>query len=146
MTPRNRFAAIALASLAPVFALTPIAAQAAQDQPMTEEMSKGEQRLAKALEGRVAGEPENCIQLSRITSSTVYDDTAIVYRVGSTLYVNRPESGANFLDSRDIMVNRSPMGQLCDIDTVQMMDQTGFMSGIVFLGEFVPYTKPDKDG
>ncbi|QNE04827.1 hypothetical protein [Croceicoccus marinus] len=146
MTPKNRLAAIALASLAPVFALTPIAAQAAQDDPATEEPSKGEQRLAKALEGRVAGEPENCIQLNRITSSTIYDDTAIVYRVGSTLYVNRPDSGANFLDSRDIMVNRTTIGQICDIDTVQMMDQTGFMSGIVFLGEFVPYTKPEQEG
>lgn len=146
MTPKNRLAAIALASLAPVFALTPIAAQAAQDDPATEELSKGEQRLAKALEGRVAGEPENCIQLNRITSSTIYDDTAIVYRVGSTLYVNRPDGGANFLDSRDIMVNRTTIGQICDIDTVQMMDQTGFMSGIVFLGEFVPYTKPEQEG
>ncbi|ARU17191.1 hypothetical protein [Croceicoccus marinus] len=146
MTPKNRLAAIALASFAPVFALTPIAAQAAQDDPATEELSKGEQRLAKALEGRVAGEPENCIQLNRITSSTIYDDTAIVYRVGSTLYVNRPDGGANFLDSRDIMVNRTTIGQICDIDTVQMMDQTGFMSGIVFLGEFVPYTKPEQEG
>ena len=146
MTPKNRLAALALASLAPVFALAPIAAQAAQDDAPTEEMSKGEQRLAKALEGRVAGEPENCIQLNRITSSTIYDDTAIVYRVGSTLYVNRPEGGADFLDSRDIMVNRTTIGQLCSIDTVQMMDQTGFMSGIVFLGEFVPYTKPENAG
>ena len=146
MTPKTRIAAIALASLAPVFALTPIAAQAAQDKPVTEEMSRGEQRLAKALEGRVAGEPENCLQLSRINGTTIYDETAIVYRVGSTLYVNRPESGADALESSDIMVNRTTMGQICSIDTVQMMDQTGFWRGIVFLGDFVPYTKPDKEG
>lgn len=145
MTSKNRLAAIALASLAPIFAVTPVAAQEAQDKPVTEEMSRGEQRLAQALEGRVAGEPEKCLQMSRISGSTIYDETAIVYRVGSTLYVNRPEGGLNFLDSRDIMVNRVPMGQLCDVDRVQMMDQNGFMSGVVFLGEFVPYTKPDKE-
>ena len=145
MTTQKRLRSIMLASLAPLVALAPVTATA-QDEEKPAELSEGEQRLAKALEGRVAGTPEKCIQLSRVNGSTVYDDTAIVYRVGSTLYVNRPENGANYLDSNDIMVVRSNIGQLCDVDTVQMRDQTGFMSGIIFLGEFVPYTKPEKEG
>lgn len=145
MTARTRLSAIMLGTVAPLVALAPMTAMA-QDDETPAELSKGEKRLAKALEGRVAGTPENCILLSRVTSSTVYDDTAIVYKVGSTLYVNRPESGANYLDSRDVMVVRTAINRLCDVDTVQMRDQTGFMSGIVFLGEFVPYTKPEKEG
>lgn len=130
-------------------ALAPVAAQAAQSSEKTAEsteMSKGEKKLAKALEGRVAGEPVRCIQLSRVQSSTIYDDTAIVYRIGRTLYVNRPDSGANSLHSSDIMVTKTTMNQLCSIDTVELRDPTGFMRGVVFLGEFVPYEKPAKKG
>src|SRR3546814_992020 len=54
----------------------------------------GEEKLAKMLDGRVAGEPRDCITLSSVTSSQVVDKTAIVYRIGSTLWVNRPENGA----------------------------------------------------
>ncbi len=136
-----------------VMALAPVAAQAAQDQDKaadapeaTAQMSKGEKKLAKALEGRVAGEPVRCIQLSRVQSSTIYDDTAIVYRIGRTLYVNRPDSGASSLNSSDIMVTQTVMNQLCSVDTVQMRDNTGFMRGVIFLGEFVPYDKPKKEG
>ncbi|GGD56853.1 hypothetical protein [Croceicoccus mobilis] len=136
-----------------VMALAPVAAQAAQDQDKAEDapeataqMSKGEKKLAKALEGRVAGEPVRCIQLSRVQSSTIYDDTAIVYRIGRTLYVNRPDSGASSLNSSDIMVTQTVMNQLCSVDTVQMRDNTGFMRGVIFLGEFVPYDKPKKEG
>jgi hypothetical protein len=54
-----------------------------------------EAQLARALEGRVAGEPVDCIQLRNIRSSRIIDDTAILYDAGGTLYVNRPRSGGN---------------------------------------------------
>ena len=104
-----------------------------------------ETRLAEKLEGRVAGEPVRCISLNRVSSSTIYDKTAIVYDAGSTLYVNRPENGAQSLRRHDIMVIKPTVGQLCSIDTVEMRDSSGFYRGPVFLGEFVPYTRPDKD-
>lgn len=102
-----------------------------------------EQRLTKALEGRVAGKPVDCIMLNRIQSSQIIDKTAIIYRVGSTLYVNTPESGANFLDSSDILVTDTRSPQLCSIDVVRLVDQPSrFPSGSVGLGKFVPYDKP----
>src|SRR3546814_6363337 len=61
----------------------------------------GEEKLAKMLDGRVAGEPRDCITLSSVTSSQVVDKTAIVYRIGSTLWVNRPENGAESFDDND---------------------------------------------
>lgn len=100
-----------------------------------------ELRLAERLEGRVAGEPVRCIDTNRIQSSTIYNGTAIVFDVGNTLYVNRPESGARSLRSNDVMVTHPTMNRLCNIDTVQMRDQSGFFSGSVFLGDFVPYKK-----
>ena len=101
-----------------------------------------EQRLEKRLEGRVAGEPVDCIYMPMVRGSTIYDRTAIVYEVGSTLYVNRPEAGARDLDDNDVMVTNLHSSQLCSIDVVRMHDQSSrFYSGSVFLGKFVPYRK-----
>ena len=64
-----------------------------------------EARLAKAIEGRVAGEPVDCINLRSIRSSRIIDETAILYEVGSTLYVNRPRAGQESLDRWDTTVS-----------------------------------------
>ena len=103
-----------------------------------------EQKLDKHLEGRVAGAPVDCISLSSINDTRVFDGTAVVYRVGSTLYVNRPDNGARALRDRDIMVFKTSTNRLCSIDVLEMRDQSGFYSGSVFLGEFVPYTKDEE--
>ena len=101
-----------------------------------------EARLARALEGRVAGEPVDCIQLSRVNSTQIIDHTAIIYDTGSTLYVNRPKSGLDQLDRWDTMVTKSFSSQLCSIDVVRLLD-TGarIETGVVFLGDFVPYRR-----
>jgi hypothetical protein len=104
----------------------------------------GEENLSKLLEGRVAGEPTDCIYLPRVRSSRIIDDTAIVYDAGSVIYVNRPRGGANGLDDDDVMVTEFHGGgsSLCSIDVVRLHDRnTFFYSGFVSLGEFVPYRK-----
>ena len=105
----------------------------------------GEAQLAKMLEGRTAGKPVDCIDLSRVWSSQIIDETAIVYESGSTLYVNRPRAGAEVLDRSDTMVLKPFDHRLCSIDTVQMYEQGArFYRGSVFLGDFVPYTKDQR--
>lgn len=105
----------------------------------------GEEQLAKLLEGRVAGKPVNCITLPQVQSSRVIDKTAIVYGSGSTIYVQRPKSGAASLDSDDILVTQLTTSQLCNIDTVQLRDRNGlFWRGFVSLDQFVPYTRAPK--
>lgn len=104
-----------------------------------------QEQLAKALEGRVAGKPVDCIYQQQIQSSQVIDRTAILYRVGRTLYVNTPKSGKEFLDSTDILVTDTHSPQLCSIDIVRLIDQSSRMpSGSLGLGQFVPYTKPKQ--
>jgi hypothetical protein len=61
----------------------------------TSDNPRAEAKLAKALEGRVAGAPVDCIQLRDIQSSRIIDGTAILYDTGTTLYLNRPASGAS---------------------------------------------------
>jgi len=102
-----------------------------------------EAELARALEGRVAGEPIDCIDLHRVRSSRIIDDTAILYDAGSVIYVNRPRNGAEQLNRFDTMVNRlRGSNRLCSVDTVTMIDPgSRSFTGVVFLGEFVPYRR-----
>lgn len=123
--------------LLPLIAASLIIGGAAQAAPVDREAE-----LDRALAGRVAGEPVRCIDLHRVTSSQVITDTAILYRAGSTIYVNRPENGADSLDRNDTMVTRLHSTRLCNIDTVTMVDAaSGTFTGIVFLGDFVPYRR-----
>ena len=129
---------IAFAAAAALAALTlPGAATADQ-----KTYPKGEAELAKMLEGRVAGKPVKCLPSSTLGQSTVIDKTAIVYRSGSKLYVNRPRGGADQLSDDEILVTKIYGSQLCNIDKIDLVDRTSRMwSGFVVLGDFVPYTK-----
>ena len=104
-----------------------------------------EEQLARALEGRVAGEPVDCIDLHRIRGSRIINETAIIYDAGGTLYVNRPRAGADSLDQWDTLVTKLHDTRLCSIDTVHLFDSSSHMTtGFVFLGDFVPYRKVRK--
>ena len=102
-------------------------------------------QLAKAIAGRVAGTPINCISLASTNSSQIIEGKAIIYRSGGKLYVNEPRSGADSLDDDDILVTRVFGSQLCSIDTVNLVDRTSrIQRGFVILGKFVPYSRPPK--
>lgn len=101
-----------------------------------------EEQLARELRGRVAGEPVSCISLYPNTRSRVINRTAIIFDSGSTIYVNRPRAGAESLNQWDTQVIRPFASRLCSIDVVDMVDgATGSFTGLVFLGDFVPYRR-----
>jgi hypothetical protein len=109
----------------------------------TPDNPRAEAKLAKALEGRVAGSPVDCIQLRDIRSTRIINGTAILYDTGTTLYLNRPESGASWLSDDDVLVTDTHSSQLCSIDIVRLFDNASRMpNGSVGLGKFIPYTKP----
>lgn len=100
-----------------------------------------QQRLDKLLEGREAGEPRSCISTADTRDMQVLDKTAIVYRSGSTLYVNVPRN-ADQLDDDDIMITKVFGSQFCSLDIVQTVDRSGhFPTGFISLGDFVPYKR-----
>src|SRR5215207_8085748 len=67
-----------------------------------------EVQLAKITDGRTAGAPVDCIYQRDINSTQIIGRTAIVYKMNNgTIYVNRPDSGANFLDRDDILVTNT---------------------------------------
>lgn len=124
-----------LVSLAALALLTPAANAAPRQTP--------EEKLAKALEGRTAGKPVDCIYLHNIRSSRIFDRTAILYEVNNgTYYLNRPDAGASSLNWGDVLVTDTHSSQLCSIDVVRLYDTHPWMqNGFVNLGKFVPYKK-----
>ena len=110
------------------------------------ERRSGEAELAKAIEGRVAGEPVACIDTRRFMNSRIIDRTAIVYEgTGGTVWVNVPRSGARALDDWDVLVTRQYSSELCRGDVVRLFDRGGMaQTGTVLLGEFVPYRRADQ--
>ena len=101
-------------------------------------------RLERALAGRVAGPPINCLN-TRNMNTSVFGDR-ILYRNGSgsrgTVYLSRTNGGCFGLRRDDILVSQTPIGQFCRGDIITTVDRTsGITSGSCAYGDFVPYTR-----
>jgi hypothetical protein len=119
-------------------ALVAMGASAASAETLAE---KGEARLAQMLEGRTAGEPVNCISAVRSNRLEVIEHVGLVYDAGETIYVSRP-SNPKSLGPWDVPIIERFGSQLCKTDVIRTVDRSGgYITGPVFLGDFVPYTK-----
>ena len=105
---------------------------------------KAARELAEALEGRVPGPPQRCIDSYRAREVQVIDEWTILYRDGRTVYVQNPRGGCPGLGRGSTLVTRQiGTSQFCagDINhTVDLLSGTG-RAACVF-GPFTPYTKP----
>ncbi|GAA4642741.1 hypothetical protein GCM10023115_07300 [Pontixanthobacter gangjinensis] len=128
---------VALAGLVSAANVTPSFAEEADSEVLT----KSEAELAKILEGRVAGEPVKCLTNSQRRNLRIIDETAMVFRAGRTIYVNRT-SAPRFLNDWDYPVFTVFGSSLCRMDRVEMRNRSSNFPGpVLTLGEFVPYTK-----
>ncbi len=124
----------------------PIESGTHSDEP-AHEMTKGEKKLARLLEGRVAGEPQTCIRVMPTAGMTTIDKTAYVYGRGNTIYVQRTQNPEQ-IDRRDVLVTQRFGGgtQFCKVDVTTTVDPlNGFLTGAVLFDDFIPYTRVDKD-
>jgi hypothetical protein len=104
--------------------------------------TKGEERLAKLLEGRVPGQPMSCIRSLPRDRMQIIDGTAYVYGSGSTIYVQRTQEPERIDESDTLVTNRFSASQLCRLDTMTTIDRfTGIFTGAVFFDDFVPYVR-----
>ena len=158
LTPRSR-PALALALAAGVSLAVAAPALAQEDEPSdppaeeekTEKLSKraakGEKRLARMLEGRVAGEPQACIRSLPTGRISTIDRTAYVFGRGRTIYVQRTKKPRQINDRDTLVTQRFGGGaQLCRQDiatTINPINQ--IFTGAVLFEDFVPYTLADKD-
>ena len=125
-------------------AMSPALAEEQED-AAPQEMTKGEKRLAKLLEGRVAGEPVRCIRTFANDRFTVIDRTAYVYGRGNTIYVQRTKHPERIDDDDTLVSRRFTATQTCRLDIMTTIDRTaGFFTGAAFFEDFVPYTRVPK--
>ncbi|MBY8337070.1 hypothetical protein KYN89_08405 [Alteriqipengyuania sp. NZ-12B] len=123
-----------------------LAALAVASTPALAERQTGQERLDKLLEGRVAGEPTNCVPHRPSARLYIIDKTAVVYDTGSTIYVNYTQD-PEALDDDDYLVVRDPSPSLCRTTQITTRDRTGnFFSGAVFLTDFIPYKRVKDEG
>jgi hypothetical protein len=116
--PDSILAGLMLASSMPALAANPSDARA-------------EGGLAKALDGRVAGKPVDCIALHDMDSTEIFDHTAILYRtIGGKLYVNRP------LGTVVARQRRHPPHRELDIGSVQHRHRSADRSWVAFPDRF----------
>lgn len=102
---------------------------------------QAQEKLAKALAGRTAGAPVNCI--SERSKMQVVDDWTILFRDRGIVYVQQPIGGCHGL-SNSMSLIRDSFGttRICRGDINRIVDvRTGFGTGACTYNDFVPYRK-----
>lgn len=101
----------------------------------------GEETLARLLDGRVPGQPVRCIAAWRGRDLRVIDRVGVVYDAGNTIYVARARDPQSLRDD-DILVSQRYGSQFCRDDQMHTVERyTGVLRSVVFLDDFVPYTR-----
>ena len=104
----------------------------------------GQQELERMIEGRVAGEPVNCVRNFPQLRMRVIDGAALVFERGGVLYVNIPETPGQ-ISERDALRTRTFGTRLCRTDIVTTFERSnGIYTGNISLGEFVPYRREQE--
>lgn len=102
--------------------------------------------LARALDGKVPGEPQSCITSYRGSDLRALGDNTLIYKVNKDLvYRNTLNGPCSGLSMGDTLVLRRVTSQYCrgDIATVVNLP-SGTQTGSCALGDFVPYRTPGK--
>lgn len=94
-------------------------------------------------------EAVDCVDLMRVDHTYVVDEQNILfYMRGRGIYLNRLSHPVPGLDPNQPIMYRTPIGQLCRLDTVTALERWGFgltegASGT--LGKFMPVDKEQAD-
>ena len=100
----------------------------------------------KAIEGRVAGAPMNCLPSWDANDMRVIDDQTIVFGERSNrVYVANLQSPCDNLDAPGYaLVTQRPGGPgMCSGDIATVVQTTsGMAAGSCVIGTFTPYTRP----
>lgn len=132
--PTAMLACITIASCAPL-------AKESAPRPLTDKQAE---MLTKALEGREAGKPTNCVSRNSAVSFTRISDDILLYKpFGNVVYQNTlPYTCRGLGRDDDIMVFDAFGSSYCKGDTVRLVDRASGLQGpICQLGAFVPFKK-----
>ena len=93
----------------------------------------------------IAGEPENCISISRIAGTRVHDDFTIDFEMtGGNVYRNTLPGRCPGLGFEERFGYRVSTGDLCRLDTITVLySGAGTRGATCALGQFVPVRYAD---
>lgn len=98
--------------------------------------------LDRELAGLTPGQPQSCIEQSRVRSSRGFGDAIVYDGIGRERYVTRTSGGCEAY-SRDqgFIVTRTPSTSLCRGDIATVIDRaTKQQIGACSFGDFTPYS------
>lgn len=123
--------------IVPILAL----AAACTAQPPAELSAEAQSELNVELAGRTAGAPQMCVRQFDLTGNrTVGGALVFGTRGRDVVYVNQADCPK--LDSSRALKTRTPTGQLCSGDIVEVFDPVaGFSYGRCGLQAFTPYRR-----
>ena len=111
--------------------------------PSPEVGARSQAELQRLLVGRVAGAPVSCLPPGRSGDMTHIAGGTVVFRSGSTYYVNNMRGGCANLNSQNALLTRQfGGGGLCSGEIAQIIQPTSGMTvGSCSFGEFIPYRR-----
>ncbi len=105
--------------------------------------AQGQRDLAEALEGRVAGKPQDCLfSPSSTHGPQIVDKRTILYRDGKRVWRNDLAADCPSLDPDDLLVIELNGSQICRNDLFRPVDRGSRIPGAYCrFGQFTPYVK-----
>jgi hypothetical protein len=92
---------------------------------------------------------ERCVALNRVSNTEVIDDQNILFHMrGGDIFVNRLPYRCPGLRRDRVIMYRTSAQQLCDLDVITVLDNTGFgftPGPSCGLGRFYPVSKEEAD-
>lgn len=112
--------------------------------PAPTRTAKAEAEFQKLTAGKVPGTPITCLQSYRAGDMVTIDDSTVVFKEGSRVYVNHLIGECNGLSSGFYtLVTKSGGSGMCRGDISRVADvRTGMTVGSCAIGDFVPYNSP----
>lgn len=104
---------------------------------------RAERELARALEGRTAGTPVDCVNASRVDGPQIIDGDTILYReTGRTVWRNELPASCPGMRRGDTLIVERHGPDICRNDLVRAVTPGQNIPGPQCrLGQFTPYRK-----
>lgn len=115
---------------------------AASADTQSKAQARADRELGKALEGRVAGKPQDCISATGADGPQIIDQRTVLYRQGRNVWRNDLPDSCPGLDDDDLLVIELWGSQICRNDRFRVHDRVSTIPGpSCRLGSFTPYAK-----
>lgn len=99
--------------------------------------------LGRELAGRTASAPQTCVPTVSNSNLIASDASTLVYRSGSTIYVNHPSEPCSAIAPFNTLIADGQAGHYCRGDRIRGIEPAAGIPGpVCILGDWIAYRKP----